>query len=160
MRVGVIQEGGEPPASGCGLWLELSPREEDWWGRLIPCPGGYRILAADLDVDRLAGGYHHRYRTQADLIGQAARLEQLTLLHWRGGHPMVAAVAAAELRLGLILELPALPRTFESLMCAAPIARLRVAADPDQARAWERLLGCAVRPAADWPELYREATRS
>jgi hypothetical protein len=98
------------PVSVTGVALGVSPQPEDWIGRWQADPkgdGSWKLLAADLAVDRMTGKTQMRMRTYSDRIAELARRESWSGLHQYGvggQGALVSAVAAAELGLPLLLS--------------------------------------------------------
>lgn len=89
--------------------LGQSAQPNDWIGRWVPAGDrAWKLLAADLAVDRLTGKQHTRMRSYSDRLVERARQEEWVGLHHfglSGPGPLVSAVAAAEMGLPLLLSL-------------------------------------------------------
>ena len=99
------------PVAVTGVALGVSSQPEDWIGRWHADAkrgeGSWKLLAADLAVDRMTGKTQMRMRTYSDRIAELARRESWAGLHHfgvAGQGPLVSAVAAAELDLPLLLS--------------------------------------------------------
>lgn len=102
MRIGLVHCGeapgfGYPRQRVVPIRLESSPRAREWMGRVEPDGEGWRVAAADLQVDALTGKRRLRPHSLAGQVGGLVRRERLDGLHaWGVEAAAVAAVAAVE----------------------------------------------------------------
>jgi nucleotide-binding universal stress UspA family protein len=142
----------------------LSSRPADWIGRWEPDGDGRKLWAADLAVDRLTGKTALRERSFSDRIAeQASKQRWLGLHHFGTDHPLVSAVAAAEMDLPLLFSFapgevePALYERATVLRTALRAAGAFTAASREEAALVSRWLAPENLPGFVVPELVAEA---